>query len=48
MYKYKSSRESDYIVIEMKDKLMDLGEIDFLKHLEDIYKIDLGLEVEDV
>jgi hypothetical protein len=39
---------SDDIVLEMKDKLIDLGEIDFLKHLEDIYKIDLGLEVEDV
>jgi hypothetical protein len=39
---------SDDIILEMKDKLIDLGEIDFLKHLEDIYKIDLGLEVEDV
>tara|TARA_R100001129_G_scaffold126838_1_gene88984 strand:+ start:632 stop:757 length:126 start_codon:yes stop_codon:yes gene_type:complete len=39
---------SDDIVLEMKDKLIDLGEIDFLKHLEDIYEIDLGLKVEDV
>ena len=39
---------SDYVVLEMKDKLIDLGEMDFLKWLEKTYKVDLGLEVEDV
>ena len=48
MYKYKSSRERDYVVLEMKDKLIDLGEMDFLKWLEKTYKVDLGLKVEDV
>ena len=39
---------SDDIVLEMKDKLIDLGEMDFLEWLEKIYKVDLGLKVEDV
>ena len=33
------------VILEMKDKLIDLGEMDFLEWLEKIYKIDLGLEV---
>ena len=35
----------DIIIAEMKDKLIDLGEMDFLEYLQKIYKVDLGLEV---
>ena len=31
----------DIIIAEMKDKLIDLGEMDFLEYLQKIYKVDL-------
>tara|TARA_R100000988_G_C3962656_1_gene147056 strand:- start:468 stop:611 length:144 start_codon:yes stop_codon:yes gene_type:complete len=41
-------QDATLVVLEMKDKLIDLGEMDFLKWLEKTYKVDLGLKVEDV
>ena len=41
-------QDATLVVLEMKDKLIDLGEMDFLKWLEKMYKVDLGLKVEDV
>ena len=35
----------DIIIAEMKDKLIDLGEMDFLEYLQKIYKVDFELEV---
>lgn len=33
------------VILEMKDKLIDLGEMDFLEYLQKIYKVDFELEV---
>tara|TARA_R110002020_G_scaffold176314_2_gene368506 strand:+ start:4550 stop:4675 length:126 start_codon:yes stop_codon:yes gene_type:complete len=30
-------------LLEMKDKLIDLGEIKFLKWIEETYQVDLGV-----
>ena len=35
----------DIIIAEMKDKLIDLGEMDFLEYLQKIYKVDFELDV---
>lgn len=34
------------IILEMKDKLINLGEIDFLEWLQKVYKVNLGLDSE--
>ena len=33
------------VMLEMKDKLIELGEMDFLEWLQETHKVDLGLEV---
>ena len=33
------------VILEMKDKLIELGEMDFLEWLQKTHKVDLGLEV---
>ncbi len=46
MKNYNAGTQQDLIIAEMRDKLKKLNEIDFLKHLEELYEIDLEAEQE--